>query len=108
MLLQSTVLYSCVKGGLRTGSSGPLPQGGAGTHPQQVPRDVALLVVQPRPPPLRLAAVLPAQDSDGVALFEGQLVGALGLVVPQGEHATFVHHPQLLLHTWGEERKGGV
>ena len=68
-------------------------------HPQQVPGDVALPVIKPRPPPLGLSLVTPAKHSEAVALAEGKLISLLGRVVPQSIDQAFVHDPQLLLYT---------
>lgn len=68
-------------------------------HPQEVSGYISLMVVKSCPPPLGLQAIAATQHCQGIALAEGQLIGMLGCVVPESVDQTFVHHPQLLLHT---------
>lgn len=53
-----------------TSGQGALTRFDSWIEPQEVPWHVAFVVLQPRPPPLRLIVVLPTQDSDGVTLAE--------------------------------------
>ena len=68
-------------------------------YPDQVAGHEALVVFEPRPPPVGLAVVLPPHDGDGVALAERQLVLVLSLVDPESVNRPLVHHTQLLLNT---------
>ena len=68
-------------------------------YPKEIPWHVSLAVAEPRPPPLGLQVVRAPEDGEGLPLAEGQLIGLLGVVVPEGEGTALVHHAELLLHT---------
>jgi hypothetical protein len=69
------------------------------TYPKQVAWDIALLVIESRPPPLSFPFISLTKDNELVSLLKAQFVRIVSLIVIHCIHDTTVENAQLLLNT---------